>query len=49
MNLATAFADCAEKHAPKIAIFWGETEISYAALSRTGTEQLPPACKPNSA
>ena len=32
MNLATAFADCAEKHAPKIAIFWGETEISYAAL-----------------
>ncbi len=32
MNLATAFADCAEKHAPKTAIFWGETEISYAAL-----------------
>ena len=32
MNLATAFADCAEKHAPKIAIFWGETEVSYAAL-----------------
>ncbi len=33
MNLATAFADCAEKHAPQIAIFWGEAEISYAALS----------------
>jgi len=32
MNLATAFANHAEKHAPKIAIFWGETEISYAAL-----------------
>ncbi len=32
MNLATAFARCAEKHAKKIAIFWGETEISYAAL-----------------
>ena len=32
MNLATAFANCAEKHAPKTAIFWGETEITYAAL-----------------
>jgi long-chain acyl-CoA synthetase len=32
MNLAAAFADCAEKHAHKTAIFWGETEISYAAL-----------------
>ena len=32
MNLATAFAGCAEKHAPKTAICWGETEISYAAL-----------------
>jgi long-chain acyl-CoA synthetase len=32
MNLAAAFADCAEKNAPKTAIFWGETEISYAAL-----------------
>ena len=32
MNLATAFANCAEKHAPKTAIFWGETEIPYAAL-----------------
>ena len=32
MNLAAAFARCAEKHAKKIAIFWGETEISYDAL-----------------
>jgi len=32
MNLSTAFADCAEKHARKTAVFWGETEISYAAL-----------------
>jgi long-chain acyl-CoA synthetase len=32
MNLATAFANCAEKHATKTAIFCGETEISYAAL-----------------
>jgi long-chain acyl-CoA synthetase len=32
MNLATAFANCAEKHASKTAIFWGETEIPYAAL-----------------
>jgi long-chain acyl-CoA synthetase len=32
MNLATAFADCAKKHAPKTAIFWGETEIPYATL-----------------
>ena len=32
MDLATAFADCAKKHAPKIAIFWGETEIPYAEL-----------------
>jgi len=32
MNLATAFANCVEKHAPKTAIFWGETEIPYAAL-----------------
>ncbi|MGD0253046.1 MAG: long-chain fatty acid--CoA ligase [Verrucomicrobiota bacterium] len=32
MNLATAFANCAKKHAPKTAIFWGETEIPYAAL-----------------
>ena len=32
MNLAIAFADCAKKHAPKTAIFWGETEIPYAEL-----------------
>jgi len=32
MNLAAAFAHCAEKHASKIAIFWGELEISYATL-----------------
>jgi long-chain acyl-CoA synthetase len=32
MNLAIAFASCAEKHAAKIAICWGETETSYAAL-----------------
>ena len=32
MNLATAFTNCAEKHAGKVAIFWGEREISYAEL-----------------
>jgi long-chain acyl-CoA synthetase len=32
MNLATAFAECAQKHAPKTAIFFGEKEISYAEL-----------------
>jgi long-chain acyl-CoA synthetase len=32
MNLATAFKNCAEKHARKIAIFWGEHEISFADL-----------------
>jgi long-chain acyl-CoA synthetase len=32
MNLATAFTNCAEKHAQKTAVFWGEREISYAAL-----------------
>src|ERR1035441_10287544 len=32
MNLATAFASCAEKHTRKTAIFGGETEIAYAAL-----------------
>ncbi len=32
MNLATAFALSAEKHATKVAIFWGESETSYAAL-----------------
>lgn len=32
MNLAVAFARCAEKHAPQTAIFWGEAEITCAAL-----------------
>ena len=32
MNLATAFKDCAEKHAQKKAIFWGDHEISYAEI-----------------
>jgi long-chain acyl-CoA synthetase len=32
MNLAIAFASCAEKHAQKTAIFYGEQEISYAQL-----------------
>ncbi len=32
MNLATAFAQCAEKHPAKIAICWGESEVCYAAL-----------------
>ena len=32
MNLAVAFSNCAQKHAQKTAIFWGETEISYAGL-----------------
>jgi long-chain acyl-CoA synthetase len=32
MNLATAFSACAQKHAQKTAIFYGEKEISYAAL-----------------
>src|ERR1700720_1793168 len=32
MNLSTAFADCAQKHAQKTAIFYGEREISYAEL-----------------
>src|SRR5271154_3078967 len=32
MNLATAFSDCAERHAQKIAIYFGEKEISYAEL-----------------
>ncbi len=32
MNLATAFAGSAEKHKSRIALFWGETELSYAAL-----------------
>jgi long-chain acyl-CoA synthetase len=32
MNLTIAFASCAEKHAQKTAIFYGEQEISYAQL-----------------
>jgi long-chain acyl-CoA synthetase len=32
VNLAIAFATCAEKHAQKTAIFYGEREISYAEL-----------------
>src|SRR5881409_3185933 len=32
MNLATAFAAGAEKHARKTAVFWGEAEYSYEKL-----------------
>jgi long-chain acyl-CoA synthetase len=32
MNLAIAFANCAENHARKIAVFYGERETSYAEL-----------------
>jgi len=32
VNLSTAFANCAQKHAQKTAIFWGDHEISYASL-----------------
>ncbi len=32
MNLAAAFRDCAQKHAQKIAIYFGDKEISYASL-----------------
>jgi long-chain acyl-CoA synthetase len=32
MNLPVMFARCAERHAAKTAICWGESEISYAAL-----------------
>jgi len=32
MNLATAFSSCAEEHARKTALFWGDREISYAGL-----------------
>ena len=32
MNLATAFSDCARKHAQKTAIYFGDREISYAEL-----------------
>jgi long-chain acyl-CoA synthetase len=32
MNLAAAFSDCAEKHAQKTSIYYGEREISYAEI-----------------
>jgi long-chain acyl-CoA synthetase len=32
MNLSAAFSDCAQAHAQKTAIFYGEREISYAEL-----------------
>jgi long-chain acyl-CoA synthetase len=32
MNLASAFAESANKHREKIALFWGEEEYSYAKL-----------------
>ena len=32
VNLAIAFENCAQKHAQKKAIFWGDREISYADL-----------------
>jgi long-chain acyl-CoA synthetase len=32
MNLSTAFSDCAQTHAQKTAIFYGDREISYAEL-----------------
>jgi long-chain acyl-CoA synthetase len=32
MNLAVMFARCAEKHASKTALCWGDLEISYSAL-----------------
>lgn len=32
MNLATAFSNCAQTHPAKIAIYFGEKEISYAGL-----------------
>jgi len=32
MNLASAFADSANKHRDKIALYWGEQEYSYAKL-----------------
>jgi long-chain acyl-CoA synthetase len=32
MNLAEAFSNCAQQHAQKTAIFFGEKEISYAGL-----------------
>src|SRR5947209_8349970 len=32
MNLASAFAESAKKHADKIALYWGEREYSYSEL-----------------
>jgi long-chain acyl-CoA synthetase len=32
MNLAVMFARCAERHAAKTALCWGDSEISYASL-----------------
>ena len=32
MNLASAFAASVEKRSEKIAIYWGETELSYAVV-----------------
>ena len=32
MNLAEAFSTCAQKHAHKTAIFWGDREIAYAEI-----------------
>jgi long-chain acyl-CoA synthetase len=32
MNLAIAFTNCAQKHAQKKAIYWGDREISYSEL-----------------
>ena len=32
MNLATAFAESAQKNSAKTALFWGDTEYSYASL-----------------
>src|SRR3954468_15482284 len=43
MNLATAFAKSVEQHSAKIAIFWGDAEITYGQLwnqSRWMAEQL---------
>ena len=43
MNLATAFAASAEKRPGKIALYWGDSEITYAALfaqSRAVTAEL---------
>jgi hypothetical protein len=47
MNLANAFAASVEKRPGKTAIFWGETEIPYAALLAQ-SQKVPHTCKPNS-